>query len=291
MSPRGPKPLICLLGLLLAATLAWGQPAPELPPLTVADLEARLREVEAMPGLDEDARTAAVARYTSAIAQLRAAELNLAEIKQLRLRAEQAPARLEAAWDELAQPRPEVVVVPPPGATLRELDEQTRVQEARLGELATVIAEAKVLLERASNDFAAHPPEPPADWPAVVHEAQRVELAAIALAAQRTLEHLEHELAAYDAERDLLPARQDYRRLRSADAQRRVEAWQEVARQRREEEARLTREQEQALLAQLRDEALRAYAPLRAFADGNAELADLNTTVSSRLDEAKNALV
>ncbi|MHC5016801.1 MAG: hypothetical protein ACYTGM_20290, partial [Planctomycetota bacterium] len=143
------------------------------------------------------------------------------------------------------KPRTEVVVVPPPGATLRkieqlerqaeadrdaarrrltELEEQARLQEARLGELATEIAEAKVLVERASNAHAAHPTLAPADRPAIIHEAQRVELAAILLAARRTLEHLEHEQTAYDAERDLLPARQDYRRLRSAEAQRRVEA-------------------------------------------------------------------
>ncbi|MHC4100960.1 MAG: mechanosensitive ion channel domain-containing protein [Planctomycetota bacterium] len=312
MSARLPETIVRLLGLLLAAALVCGQPAAEAPPLTVTEVEARLREVEAMPDLDEDTRAAAVARYASALAKLRTAEAYVTEFEQLRLRAEQAPSRLQAALDELAKPRTEVVVVPPPGATLRkieqlerqaeadrdaarrrltELEEQARLQEARLGELATEIAEAKVLVERASNAHAAHPTLAPADRPAIIHEAQRVELAAILLAARRTLEHLEHEQTAYDAERDLLPARQDYRRLRSAEAQRRVEAWQEVARQRREEEARLTLEREQALLAQLRDEALRAYAPLRAFADGNAELADLNTTVSSRLDEAKNDLV
>jgi potassium efflux system protein len=309
---RCPTSIAWLLGLLVAAMPAWGQPAPELPPLTVADVEARLRELEAMPDLDEDVQAAAAARYTSALAQLRTAEALAAEIEQLRLRTEQAPARLETARDELAQPRPEVVVVPPPGATLRqieqlerqaeadrdaarrrltELEEQMRVQEARLGELVTEIAEAKVHLERAANDFAAHPTVAPQDRPAIIHEAQRVELAAVQIAARRKLQLLEHELETYEAERDLLPARQDYRRLRSAEAQRRVEAWQEVARQQREEEARLTLEREEALLAQLRDEAIRAYAPLRAFADGNAELAELNTAVSSRLDEAKNDLV
>jgi len=295
-------PLALAAALLLLAGAARGQDA-EDGHLTTAAITSRVAAVEADRALEEAERTAAVAAYEEAIAQLATAEQWAARRAELARSLAEAPARLAALREELAQPlEPAPIEVDGLEAAeqalaqaelelgeartrLADLREEPARRTRRRGELTSRLAAVRQRLSELDELLAT--PAAPDAAPSVV--ARRTLARARRRALRREAEALELEQQSLDARSDLLQARLDKARRAVEAREGRVGRLRDLTAELRRSEA----EAAQAEVRRLRREALRrspALAPLAAEIQALAAEGAAEAGTTAQLEVAANAL-
>jgi potassium-dependent mechanosensitive channel len=250
--------LLIALGLscLLAPVAGAQEPAaaPEAPPMTIEQAQARLADAEQSTEFEEAVRNELVARWTEVVEVLRRGAEAAAQAARYEELIQQIPGRIEELQAVLEQTPPDPLADLPEDLSLTELEqtlaryettlEQARVQKAELeaeparrdsrrAELARDLAQARVRLEEVrAQTRAAVEPGP------LVGEAVRTLLAARQWALGQEIAAYERELRFYDAAGQLLTLRIRNRVREESQAQRAVTQLQEIVLQRRQLEAR-----------------------------------------------------
>ncbi|MCU0934683.1 MAG: mechanosensitive ion channel, partial [Gammaproteobacteria bacterium] len=216
--------------LLVVPAVAFAQ-TPAAATLSAEQIEAQIKEVEALPGLDEAQRGRLGESYRQALAQVEAAKASDARASTYRAAVASAPRETRSIREALARPQVAGPAALPAGvgastplaeleqrlaqqradlagveSRLADLEKQLQEQQARPAVARQELADARQALEALGQETRVAPP--PGESAAAA-EARRV-LAQARLAA-RTAEvsRLEQELASYSVRLDLLAARRD----------------------------------------------------------------------------------
>ncbi|MCU0960442.1 MAG: mechanosensitive ion channel [Pirellulaceae bacterium] len=268
--------------------------------LTLEMVERRLKELDALPGLDDAARGEIRGLYEETQRDLTAARDADAARASLEEQAAHVDERLEAIQSQLAAAPPDVQREIPPDATLAKLEErlseeikkleeakrqrdrlameqgrrQTRRAEipGRLRELQ----EARAVQETDRKTATTAEAGPKTD----AHTARRT---ARQLALDAETQLLQQELATYVATADLLPRELDLANREVSLAEKRVAAWRQAVETRRAREVT-----QQARAAQ--SEAAATTGPLRPLAVRSAELADRSGALLAKIQTTNREL-
>jgi potassium-dependent mechanosensitive channel len=304
--------LIILSFLALLSSPLWGQEPvadPTPPPATVTAEEiTRAQELlQADSSLEPATREAAAALYTQALDSLRRAEEMARQRAEYDRLASESPQLLATIREELSKPAGEVVIKPPEGATLQQLEslatqaatdlesarrtaQELQNETSRRNDRSTAITtQLGQLRDQIQSTKEALLAAPSAGEPAVVTQARRLQLLARSQALSREIETLEAESASYDARRDLLPARRDRGLRRVAEAEKAAAGWQELVGKRRQREADAAAQEAK----RLRLEAARQHPALQVYALENERLATERTGptgLTSRIANATQAI-
>jgi potassium efflux system protein len=302
---------VAALALLLLAggALHGAQQAAEPPPApkengpTLESVKARideLQKLEADGTIDEEG-TSRLGHYRRAHDALRQANATAEQRAQHEQAIAQAPAEIETARAEIAQPPGEATPQPPPEATLaqlqqsleqaqadfkaaqeklRDIEAEPKRREGRLTEIPQQIAGGQNDLEEVEQELAALPF--PGESPALT-EARRTELAARRRQHQEELSAWEKERQRYEARRELLSMRRDRWQRRVSQGEKLVAAWQGIVDRRRTQEAEQQRRE--AVRA-----AARAHPRVQHIANENLELAKTRQKLQPESDLAQQQL-
>lgn len=236
--------------------------APQEPEdLTVEQVEAFRKEVEAAKDLDEATRTKINEFLRQAVDELQKAAAFQSQAVQYQTDAAQAQERAETLQQQLQQARRKPEPQPPESATLSELEQQLESKKAKLAEITKKQSELIGTAQRAERRKTIRTrlfeiPEKlaevnrqlqaaPEEQPALLATARRMALRARRQRLQAEKVALESELAKYDAEDavDLVRLRRELLSQQIAGAQQAVEALQQrVNRMRRQQAADVVQE-------------------------------------------------
>lgn len=301
-------PLLVLVCVWLAPGLARGaQDPPSLPaPPSAEAIQTRIdalgtQDPAAPPSED---REQVLELYRQALAELELARQAARRGSDFDAQAQEAPALLESLRQELAQPpardEPPMPVDPTLHAleqaltqadadrlsaqrTAEELQKEASRRSQRMTVLADEVAAARSAMAKVEDSLRGLGPD------GALVEARRTLLLAQLETQSATVRALESERAAYDARRELLPARRDRAQRQLARADQLVEVWRARTATRRqaeaEEAAREADRQESATVAR--------FPKLAEIVKRNAELAGLRAGedgIPSQLDEARRSL-
>ncbi|MCB9846493.1 MAG: mechanosensitive ion channel [Phycisphaeraceae bacterium] len=328
------KLLLTALLALVAPSLAQnGTSQPEAPqvsapaaePTTAEEIQARLDALKARTDLTEADKHVFTEEFVAKIENsLRQIATNQAAAAENERRTAEAPGQLDRIRADLAAPTDDSLPAPPPETPLSQLQQSLSEAQAqaaaatqtvqqvdadrddrakRRPELDPLIAAARERLQDANDDLAT---PPPADLTPVQAEVRALELMTAQRLAQTQLNALEKERANIDARVEVLPARRDLATRRQAQAQRRLDAWQQIvdAAKRRdaartaEELRRLANERlaedEKAsrLIEDVKDLAEERAGPkgtTAELADANAKLDSLRKRLAALQHEARDA--
>ena len=302
----------CLAGLLVVALAVipgplhaeQGASAPASQPaalpkieLSSDQIEARVKQVQEDPALDEAAKNTAAQLYQQALAHLETADKWTAEIENLKQRVADAPRELETIKALLAQPQVEPTVDVPAGASLAQTEPllakaQSALSEAksklevlegepkrrsdRRSAIAQLAASARKTLEGIERELAA---PTAADEPPALTLARRAHLSARERSLKSELMAAEQEIAFYDATVELLSAQRDSTARNVSLADKTAKAWQQVVQERRRQEAEARARE--AIRAQAA-----AHPAVREIAEENARLASRGKDLTSKIERA-----
>ena len=244
---------------LILFTGAYGQDpavtsATDAPPMTVEQAQAKLQEIQTATGMDETAKTDAVARWAEIVDTLRSGATFASQATDFQTQTDQAPQRTEEIQKALtASP----VEAPPDAfsdATLAQLDQEVAKASADLDEtrkklaeleaeptrrvarrkaIPDVMAQARQRLEEVRAQIQATPADAAAQ-----PEAARTLLAAKQWSLAKEVGAYESELRYYDAASPLLTLQID-RAIRTVSMQEKlVKRLQDLILQRRQSDAR-----------------------------------------------------
>ncbi|HEV3343473.1 MAG TPA: mechanosensitive ion channel domain-containing protein [Pirellulales bacterium] len=264
-----------------------------LPEVTADVLQSRVAKIKGSKELDDDARTAILAVYQNAQAELDRANALNTQAAQFKQATQNAPATLRNVLAELDHPaemqRPDV----PGDAAMTQLetrlaeaqnklnqvqDELTRFEaepqrrnDRRLKSIPELIDAANKKLEEIQKQAAA---------PAPADEAKDMTAARLTLLAARQ-QALNQEIAcatsereSYNAEDELLPKQHDLAERKVATCKQLVDGWQRLVHARRQLEA-------DAKLKNAKEERQNAYPELRGMAEENEQLAQRVSQVNN----------
>jgi potassium efflux system protein len=296
-----------LLALVSPFTAAQ-TPAPGA--LSQAQMEARLQEVDKVPGLDEGQRSRLADSYRQALAQLQAARTSAAAAAEYRDTVEAAPKELRSIRSQLASPEPDQSPLAGTGLSdrtpLAELEQRLALQktelasaEARLADLDKAIQAEQVRPTQARQELtdARQALEPllqelkapaPSGEVQAVGEARRVMLQARIQARAEEIARLEQENASHAVRLELLGARRDLAAREISRLRDRVAALDSLLSQVRRAAAQDAVEQ----AAQAEQAAAAKHPVIRTLAEANAQssesLARL-TAEAERVSAAREA--
>ena len=278
---------------------AWAQATPPAPVETVAvaDLEAKLKNVQESTGLDEATRTRLTELYTSALEQLRIRDewaQKTAEFERARLEAPELLKRIEAELGEPPQPPTTTLA---DEAALADLEAALAAAEAKLeasrtaradleqepgrrAERSKKLPELLALIDQRLSEARDQLDIPAATGePAEVTEARRALSRARVLAIEAEQGACKQELLSYDARGRLLPLRQDRAARDVSQSDKLVKLLRDrVAAARQAETQQAAAQASEAILrASQASPEVRALADLEALAAENAELVQERT--------------
>lgn len=294
---RLPWLLPAILSLLLAAWAPLAAQTAVAPAVSVEQVEARIKEVEGLPGLDEAQRGRLSEAYRQALAQLEAAKKSESQASAYRAAVGSAPKETRAVRDALARPLPAAQTASPAGvgpttplaeleqrlaqqradvasveSRLADLEKQLQEQQGRPAVARQELADARQALDALNQESRATPPVGEA---AAAGDARRVLTQARLAARTAEVARLEQELASYAVRLELVAARRDQAARELANARDGVRQMDELVSQVRRSAAALAVEQaaraEQA--AEAKHPAIRRLAEANAHSSG--ELAAL----------------
>jgi len=301
--------VVALAALAPSASLQKASPAGGL---TIAELESRLKEIEAQEGLSKELKEKLAAQYKLAIARLEDEARFVARAKESRERLETDPRDTKKFRESLASPSrstdPGSGTEGPAPTTAKELEqalakleaEFTTKQkalndlEAKIKELAdrpraarTELEEAKKKLEEIDDE--AKKPAPSGE-PESLAEARKTVLAARRRARTAEIEALNQELLGHPARVERLTAERDLEAAELKPLEARVTQIKEARDKRQREEA--DRERERA--EQARREAADKHPAIQAVANQTAEwskklqkVGETSRAATARKDEIK----
>ncbi|MCA9304769.1 MAG: mechanosensitive ion channel [Phycisphaerales bacterium] len=284
-SPGRSSCLRCLLFVLCVLTMtAWASAQPSEP--TVESVEAKIRELQDSPALDEASKATVIEIYRAAAQDLGRAKKFAEQASEFRRLTAEAPQLLATIRGELALPPTEPQVSVPEGTTLPQLEQMLSQANATLqaarqsvvdlqaestkrNERRPVLTDRLVRARQDLDDVVnLVGPEDPNNV-SMIAEARGVASQATVLVLQSEISSIEAELASYDARRELLPARRDRAQRRAMEAQKLVEAWQAKVSVQRQAEA----EQAAKEANRLRINAARQDPVLKKYAEETANRA------------------
>jgi potassium efflux system protein len=230
---RSPWSIVALVLLLTTQpALCQEPPATAAPPGSVAQetLEAKIAEVEAATGIEEEARTKLVELYRKALSNLQTASSNARAAEDFRRAAETAPAEVQAlreALDEADARPPEDSLDLDPSTPLRQIEQLLAKEKADLAAVDARRADFEQRLEeeaarpmlirqrlteakRQQEEIAIQLKLPaPADEGPATSEARRWALETGSDALSTEIKQLDQELLSQPARVDLLKAKRD----------------------------------------------------------------------------------
>jgi potassium efflux system protein len=304
MMVKSCRPLVGLLLAICLARLAVGQGDgnQQQDAVTGELLEQRLRSVESNVELDDESRKKLKEIYQQALRDLQQTKANQAQLEQYDRQIAAADQLLEEAKFRQHQLQVDsAAIVPPEGATLKQLDEELAKRDAELKEkteelvrldaepkrratrlerIPKQITEARQQLDRVVQELAALKDE---DHAAPLVLAKRTALEIQQQLHNSLLEAFEKERLAYEATTELVQVQRDIAAAEFALAEDEVKQWRELANARREKEA-----SDQA--ADARRAALRTNGPLAKLADEISSLADTRRKLADSITSTSNEL-
>ncbi len=256
--------------------------------------------------LDDALRTRATAAYKEARAQLQVAADWRAKAAGFARAAKQAPAKLAETRKLLQQAETQPASTAPADADLAKAEQllaeaeaelaarrkalaDLQAEEKRRGERRQAVPKLLAAARQRTAELDTEMAELPPDLHPEVRAAETARIEARKDAAAAEAEALEKELAAYDAERDLITAGLDLAARRVARTEKRQKALRELVDLKRRQEA-------ERAAAEARQTALRAareHPVLKRLADENAELTAARTGaegLAARIAEANRRL-
>ncbi len=309
MWPMPQTHILRILSLLAClSSPLWGQepladPAPPPETVTAEEITRAQEQLQADSSLDAATRDSAAGLYAQALESLRRAEELARQRAEYDRLAGEAPQLLATIREELSRPAGEVVIKPPEGASLQQLEslaaqaaadletarrnaQELQNETSRRSDRSTAITtQLGPLRDQVQSSREALLAAPSAGEPAVVTQARRLQLLARSQALLREIEALEAEAASYDARRGLLPARRDRALRRVTETEKADTAWQGLVGQRRQREADAAAQEAK----RLRLEAARQHPALQVYALENERLATERTGPTGLTSRIANA--
>ena len=296
---------IAALLLLLTTQPALGEdpPATAAPPGSVTQeiLEAKIAEVEAATGIEEEAKNKLVELYRKALSNLQTASSNARAAEDFRRAAETAPAEVQAIREEME----EAAALPPedtldldPSTPLRQIEQLLQKEKADLaavdarradfeqrleeeaGRPALIrqrLTEAKLQQEEVATQLKL---PPPADEGPATSEARRWALETDFDALSTEIKRLDQELLSQPARVDLLKAKRDKAAASVEWVGARVKILDELVNRKRQEEAEQARAEAEAT----RREAQGKHPLVLGLAERNAALSEELAQAAARLN-------
>ena len=296
---------IAALLVLLPIQPALGEdpPTATAPPGSVTQevLEAKIAEVEAATGIEEEARTKLVELYRKALSNLQEASLNARAAEGFQRAVETAPAEVQAIRGEMGESAalpPEDALDVDPSTPLRQIEQLLQKEKADLaaadarqadfeqrleeaaGRPALIrqrLTEAKLQQEEVATQLKL---PPPADEGPTTSEARRWALETDLDALGTEIKMLDQELLSQPARVDLLKAKRDKAAASAQWIVARVKMLDELVNRKRQEDAEQTRAEAEAT----RREAQGKHPSVVGLAERNAALSDELAHASARLN-------
>jgi potassium efflux system protein len=291
--------------VLLTTQPALGEDPPataELPgSVTQEILEAKIAEVEAATGIEEEAKSKLVELYRKALSNLQTAGSNAQAAEDFRRAAQTAPAEVQTLREELDKadsPTPEDTLEVDPSTPLRQIEQQLQKEKADLaavdarradfeqrleeaaGRPALIrqrLTEAKLKQEEVATQLKL---PPPADEGPATSEARRWALETDFDALSTEIKMLDQELLSQPARVDLLKAKRDKAAASVQWIGARVKILDELVKRKRQEEAEQTRAEAEAT----RREAQGKHPLVLGLAERNAALSEELAQAAARLN-------
>ncbi len=304
---RSPWLAPVLLTLSLAVSTPLGAQSAAAPALSVEQIEARIKEVEALPGVDEAQRGRLGEAYRQALAQLEAAKTSESQASAYRAALGSAPKETRAIREALGRPLPAAQTAGPPGvgpstplaeleqrlaqqradlasaeSRLADLEKQLQDQQGRPAVARQELADARQALESLTQESRA---VAPVGETVAAGDARRVLTQARLAARTAEVARLEQELASHAVRLDLLAARRDQTARDLATARDAVRQMDELVSQVRRNAAALAVEQ-----AARAEQAAEAKHPaIRRLAESNAQSSEELAALTAEAEQV-NAL-
>ncbi len=269
--------------------------------VTVGTLEARVAEVEAATGIEEQAKTKLLELYRKALGNLQTASSNAEATEGFRRAGETAPARIQAireAMEKAAATPPEDTLDIDPSTPLRQVEQLLQKEKADLAAVGAKRADFEKRLEEEAGrpavvrqrltdaaeqqeEVAAQLklPPPAAEGPATV-EARRWALETRFDALSNEIKMLDQELLSRPERVELLEAERDQAAASVRWVGARAKQLEQLVNLKRKDEA----EQSKTKAEAIRQEAAGKFPRVTRLAEENAALSAELADMSSRLD-------
>lgn len=280
--------------LFVTPCLAQNQPTNEQKTLLdkeelkvdTALITSSVANIDSLTTLDAAAKTSIKALYQEGLESLKASDEFARQSTEFAALSSSAPSLLSAIKKELSKAPEDVKAVPPPNATLVQLEQalarveaefkvardqasaiksETNRRSQRRVQLNNSLAALRQKLVQTEQQLLA--PASTATTPLAV--ATRIQLICARKAMKEEIKLMETEMASYDARVELLPARIDQSSRRISQMEKLVAAWQELVSDRRRQDA----EKAKLEAENLRRKAAREMPSIRKFAERNELLA------------------
>ncbi len=262
---------------------------------SASEIQESIKAIDAAPEMDDAVKAALKEIYQQALKELSNAGTAREQATKFQQFATSAPEETAAAKEELNEPSEAARLVPPQNAELSQLQELTAERQKQLQATQQQLAELEIVIMRrgvrklelpqaiteaksrvAEIEQRIKAPAPTGESAAMQAARETLQGTRFA-AATAELESLQRELAAYEAESELLPLRRDLLVRQANPLEQDVRDLTKLVNQRRTVEA-----QQQAKQAQ--EVADQAWHPeLRPVAEANAKLAQRRTELATQL--------